>query len=102
MTGNSVPKLVKRQDAVKRKKHSVKPISVLYSETIGYCESVGLEGLNIIRLLRKIHSAYEIHRANRKIRRILGLENTVLQLKIDILMCEILEDICKLIPDRQN
>ena len=102
MTGNSVPKLVKRQDAVKRKKHSVKPISVLYSETISYCESVGLEGLNIVRLLRKIHSAYEIHRANRKIRRILGFEKTGLQLKIDILMCEILEDICKLIPDRQN
>ena len=102
MTGSSVPKLVKRQDIVKRKNHSFKPISVLYSETINYCESVGLEGDDIIRLLRNIHSAYEIHRANRKIRRILGLENTVLQLKIDILMCEILEDICKLIPDRQN
>ena len=102
MTGNSAPKLVKKQDVVKRRNHSFKPISVLYSETINYCESVGLEGIDIVRLLRKINSAYEIHRANRKIRRILGLENTVLQLEIDILMCEILEYICKLIPERRN
>ena len=102
MTGNSAPELVKRQDVVNSRNNRFKPISVLYSETINYCKSVGLEKGNIVRVLRRIHSAYGIHRVNRKIRRSLGLEETGLKLNIDILMCEILEDICKLIPERQN